>query len=91
MNLFDLVAKSDVAAIKQGLWSRAELDAKDHEGMTALMRAALKGDCRVVAVLKDLGADVDITDGNGRKAVDLAALHGHGNVMIYLIKGGCGG
>lgn len=78
-------------AIEQGSWTKAELDERDGAGLTALMRAAVRGDHRTVAALKNLGANIDLTDNKGRKAVDLAALYGHANVMVYLIKGGCGG
>lgn len=91
MHLFDLAEQGLADIIEQGVWTQAELDERNDTGLTALMRAAVRGDYRTVAALKNCGANIDLADHQGRKAVDLAALYGHGNVIIYLIKGGCGG
>lgn len=91
MHLFDLTEQGLAAAIEQGSWTQTELDERDDAGLTALMRAAVRGDYRTVAALKNCGANTDLTDDQGRKAVDLAALYGHATVIVYLIKGGCGG
>lgn len=91
MRLFDLAEQGLINEISRGDWTPAELDERDAKGLTALMRAAIRGDYRTAAALKNCGANLDLMDDEGRKAVDLAALYGHGNVMIYLIKGGCGG
>lgn len=77
--------------IETGTWAKEELDWRDGQGRTALMCAALRGDHKTALALKLAGADVTLTDPDGRKAVHLAALHGHGTVLVCLIEGGCGG
>lgn len=91
MRLYDLAENGDKAAISSGHWSQDELDERDEAGKTALMRAAARGDHEMAALLRSRGADLDLRDPDGRKAVDLAALHGHSAVLVCLIRGGCGG
>lgn len=91
MKLFELVVGGDYAAIEAASWPEEELNARNEDGMTALMYAAGTGDYRVIEALKNAGADLDICDQDGRKAVHHAAKNGHGNALIYLIEGGCGG
>lgn len=91
MQLYELAHRGDEAAIRQGRWTPEELNARDSEGLTALMCAAIRGDYRTALALKAAGADVHLTDAQGRKAVHLAAKHGHSVLIACLIEGGCGG
>lgn len=89
--LYILAQAGDDNAIRCGHWTQAELDARDDTGRTALMQAAIRGDYRTALALKEAGADVHLVDAQGRKAVHLAALHGHSVLIACLIEGGCGG
>ncbi len=50
----------------------AKIDAKDADGLTALMIAAGEGHLEMVEVLVKRGARVDARDKRGRAALDLA-------------------
>jgi len=91
MDIFELVRNNDEAGIRDHAWPAGELDRQSEDGMTPMMLAASLGYDRVVTALKDMGADPDIADRQGRKAVHHAALNGHGLIIALLIKGGCGG
>lgn len=91
MDLFELAGSGAVNIIRMRSWSKGELDRQDEKGRTALMYAAMAGNYRVIEVLKAAGANLDITDQDGLKAVNHAAKNGHSTAIIYLIEGGCGG
>ena len=91
MTIFEL-AKTGAADIISGkTWTAKQLDQQDELGRTALMYAAIAGHYRVIEALKAAGADLDITDHDGRKAVDHAAQNGQSISILYLIESGCGG
>ncbi len=91
MNIFELVQNNSYHEIKDNDWNLEQLNQKNNDGLTPLMVAASLGYVDCVLALKDKGADIHITDKNGRKAVHLASFKGHGLVMLNLIEGGCGG
>lgn len=91
MSLVELVKSGDAVGVRSGDWGQAELDAFDDQGLTPLMHSAILGYHDVALALKEKGADVDIADADGRKAVHHAAKCKNGMVMIMLIEGGCGG
>ncbi len=91
MDIFELVKCNDFGQIINTEWSEDILNSFGPEGLTPLMTAAGLGYVDTVLALKNKGADLHITDKNGKKAVDYAAFNGHGLVLINLIEGGCGG
>jgi len=91
MNLFELAKDGSVDLIRSAHWTQEELNRQDENGRTALMYAAMFGKYKVIEALKEAGADLDVTDKDGLKAVHHAANNGHGTEIIYLIEGGCGG
>lgn len=91
MTLETLADTGQWEKISAGQWTCQELDKRNSAGETPLMRAAIRGDYKVALSLKQAGATLDLKDAAGRKAVDLAALHGHSAVLASLIIGGCGG
>jgi len=91
MNIFDLVINNNFSGIQNNVWDKDSLNMRDDNGMTPLMLAAKSGFEQVVIALKEKGADVRMADNRGRKAVDYAALYGHGLIIVLLIEGGCGG
>ena len=52
----------------------ANIEAKDHEGSTALMKAAERGHTSIVQVLLEYGANVDAKDHLGFTALERAKL-----------------
>ncbi len=86
----DLVAAArsgDTAAVESLLASGVEVNAKDREGSTALMFAAVRGDARMVAKLLAAGADPNLKDANGETALILGASHGVEIVRALLSEG----
>ncbi|KAF3184865.1 hypothetical protein TWF225_005776 [Orbilia oligospora] len=80
-----------------GLWESmtvmvaegADIEAKDEEGGTPLLWAALNGHKAVVRLLVDNGADLEAKDGiNERTPLCWAALNGHDAVVKLLIDEG---
>ncbi len=91
MDILNLVLHNNSAGILQNEWDPETINQQNADGMTPLMLAAKSGFDEVVLALKEKGADVNIVDATGRKAVHYAALYGHGLIIILLIEGGCGG
>jgi RNA polymerase primary sigma factor len=61
-----------------------DLDARDAEGMTALMLAASKNKAGVCALLISSGADASLTNPSGRKALDIAEAVGAAEAAAVL-------
>merc|ERR1719401_1534635 len=62
------------------------LDAKDDEGVTALMKAAEQGEGDVVKLLLDEGASLELKDDEGSNVLMWAALAGHLDIVEMLVK-----
>jgi Raf kinase inhibitor-like YbhB/YbcL family protein len=58
----------------------ANINATDHDGWTALIKATQAGNVDLVALLVKRGADIEIADGTGRKAWTYAALAGRNDI-----------
>jgi len=54
----------------------AQVNAKNDDGSTALMAAALKGDADIVQILLSAGADIKVKDKDEDTALNLAAQNG---------------
>lgn len=63
---------ASVSAIQDLIKAGAEVDSANAEGVTALMRAAERGDADKVTALLNAGAKVDLKDRDGRKAIEWA-------------------
>jgi L-ascorbate metabolism protein UlaG (beta-lactamase superfamily) len=57
-------------------------------GWTVLHYAAVRGDKSMVELLLDKGADLGVTDSDGKTSLDLAASHGHSDVAEILASRG---
>jgi uncharacterized protein len=66
--LFDAIRTGDIAGAKSRL-VRGDPNARNEEGMTALMLAANLGNLEMVQALIDSGADVNVTDERGFTAL----------------------
>lgn len=64
------------------------MNARDEQGQTALMRAALRGHREVVESLIGGGADLDHTAKYHLTALMLAVLNGHTDVVRLLVEAG---
>lgn len=60
------------------------LDARTNDGMTSLHIAALYGRLKVVQVLLDSGADMNLVNGQGETALKVTRKNGHRAVVQVL-------
>lgn len=91
MSLIQSVKERDVEAVKRILAGRADVNAVDGYGSSALWYAAYLGDVECATSLLDAKADVHKVDGAGRTALHMASRNGHAvcvRVSTYL--GGVG-
>lgn len=68
--------------------SRADINARNEHGMTALMRAAYHGRVEMVHILLEHGADPNITRNDNFTALSLAAFFGHAEIVEVLMGHG---
>ena len=66
-----------VVAVNQG----ADVNVRNAEARTALMRSSKRGFEKVVRYLIDNGADVNAKDNNGKTALMGAAKKGHSDIV----------
>jgi len=66
----------------------ADINAKDSEGVTALIWAAYYGNTDVVRVLIEKGADINVSNSRKQTALHLAADKGHTNIARLLVEKG---
>lgn len=76
-----LTERPDIAA-------RRSIDERDEKGLTALMRAAKEGEEKVVSILFEAGADMNLSIASGWTALLFAVELGHLEVVKYLIDAG---
>ena len=87
--LISAAKRGDVATIKREIARKAEVNAKDDAGMTALMWAALHGHESAASQLLAAGARPNEIEKDGGTAMDFAAIGRHPSVESLLdSKGG---
>uniref|UniRef100_A0A6C0J433 Uncharacterized protein n=1 Tax=viral metagenome TaxID=1070528 RepID=A0A6C0J433_9ZZZZ len=64
------------------------VNAKDANGSTALIRASWVGDTKIVAMLLEKGADVNAKDAKGSTALMKASLYGETEIVRMLMEKG---
>ncbi|HKR13290.1 MAG TPA: ankyrin repeat domain-containing protein [Pyrinomonadaceae bacterium] len=72
----------------EAVLARAEINARNEHGMTALMRAARYGRTRMVRALLEHGADPNVARSDNFTALSLAAFFGHTEIVEMLLKHG---
>src|SRR5215212_10237365 len=82
------IAESGEVEELEELLPRADVNARNEHGMTALMRAAYHGRAEMVRALLDHGADPNITRNDKFTALSLAAFFGHSEIVEMLIDHG---
>ena len=84
--LHALCAKGLISCALRLLEHKADVDAKDEDGATALHRAAWNGHEAVVQLLLEHKADVDAKNNDRRTALYWAAARGHETVVKPLLQ-----
>lgn len=81
-------AHSGEDALKQHLSTGANVDSRDDDGETPLMKAADDGHTAIVEALLKAGADVNAIDEDGQTALMMAADEGHVQIVKLLLNAG---
>jgi hypothetical protein len=83
-----LMAAKNIAIVQQLLTAGADVNLKDKEGRTALIRAVLNNNGPLVEKLLKAHADPDIQDNQGETALTWAKLFGHDRIVSLLLEAG---
>jgi ankyrin repeat protein len=86
--LADAAKKMDRAAIRALLAQKADVNAPQVDGTTALAWAAYHDDMEIVAALVKAGADVKVANRYGVTPLSLACTNGNGPIVDLLLKAG---
>lgn len=89
----DLILSSKVGSLKEVirlLNEGADINAKDNNGLTALIWASNNGYVEVVKVLLERGAEINVKDNCGWTALMLASVQDHTEVVKLLKAHGAG-
>jgi hypothetical protein len=83
--LINAAAAGDLVRVKSLIAARADVNAKNNNGETALMWASDKGHAEVVNALLTARADVNAKANNGETALMWASYKGHAEVVNALL------
>jgi ankyrin repeat protein len=84
----DAVMKRDKAALRTLLQQKADVNAPQVDGATALHWAVYQGDLEAADLLINAGARVDVKNREGITPLHLASLNGDASMIDRLIKAG---
>src|SRR5258705_3099276 len=88
MDLWRLAETDDTGQLEEILARGADIDARNVDGVTALMRAAYTGRLKMVRAVISHGADLNATRVDGFTSLGLAAFFGHTAVVKVLVESG---
>ena len=86
--LFSAAERGHTETIKSLLDEAVDVNAKDHNGSTALHHAALNGHTETVKLLLDEGADINVKNNYGTHVIHYAAHNGHTEIVKLLLDEG---
>jgi ankyrin repeat protein len=87
-SLKKVVISGELLDVKRLIEKGADVNAKDNEGITALMYAVAFEHPEMVKLLIDAGADVNAKDNEGITALMVASFEGYTDIVELLIKAG---
>jgi hypothetical protein len=86
--IIEAVDNGNIADVKSHLKNGADVNAKDINGRTPLMRAAEKGDLPMIKYLVEKSADVNAQDNNGMTPLNYAIVKEYPEAVKYLSSKG---
>ena len=84
----DAAMKGDRAAVQQLVSQKADVNAVQADGATALQWAVYRDDLEMAGVLISAGADIKLANREGAAPLYLASLHGSAPMIEKLLKAG---
>src|SRR5262245_30510925 len=84
----DAVMKRDKAALRSLLQQKADVNARQTDGATAMHWAVYQDDIEVVDLLIKNGAMVDVANRDGVTPLHMASLYGNARIIDRLLKAG---
>ena len=84
----DAVMNGDTAAVKKLLQQKADVNAPQVDGATALHWAVYRGELETAALLIGAGAKIDVANRNGFTPLTMASLYGNAPMIERLLKAG---
>jgi ankyrin repeat protein len=84
----DAAMRGDVVAVRTALRSKADVNAPQADGATAIQWAAYRNDLEIASVLIAAGANVKAANRDGATALYLASIAGSAPMMDKLLKAG---
>jgi ankyrin repeat protein len=86
--LIEVVKAGDVQGVRSLLNQKADVNAPEADGTTALHYAASRGDVETVTLLLERGAGTEAANRYGVKPLHLAGTNGNAAVVVALLKAG---
>src|SRR5687767_13309656 len=86
--LADAARRQDKQAVRSLLAKKADVNARQPDGATALHWAAYADDAETAALLIRAGANVNVTNDHGVSPFAIAARQGNANILDQLMKAG---
>ena len=87
--LIDAAMDGNFEKVKLLIEKGADIDAKDNDGVTALMYVSRAGDLEIAKYLVENGTDINAKDSDwGYTALIYAAEHGNLEIVKYLVEKG---
>ena len=84
--LFDAISSNDMGGVKAAIQNGANVNAKDFDTWTPLLKAAFKGELDIVKLLLDQHADVNACqDGTFGTSLNIAAAYGYMELARILL------
>ena len=87
-DIADAAMRGDIASVRKMITAKADVNAPQNDGATALHWAVLKGDREMAAVLMRAGANPKAANREGVTALWLASVNGDATMIRALIEAG---
>ena len=88
ISIHDAAGEGDIEAVKQHLVAGADVNAKDHLGLTPLHYAAIEAHNEIIELLIAKGADVNAKEIGGVTPLDWGIFWKHSEIVNLLRKHG---
>lgn len=88
MDLIEDAKQGNIIAVRDALEKGVDIELRDNDGYTALIRASKKGHTETVKLLIEKGADVNATEKYFNTPLMFASLKGYAEIVKLLLENG---